>query len=269
LSTMFTEDPPAKSVMPLLTVQKLTKTFGGLTAVNDISFELEKNDILSVIGPNGAGKTTLFNMLTGIYQPTEGQIVLQKEGKACTLQGLKSHQINQEGLARTFQNIRLFNKMTVLENVMVGRHVRTNNGLWAIIIPNRKARIEEEQTIEQAMEKLEFVGLEDKAFIQADSLSYGDQRRLEIARALATDPTILLLDEPAAGMNPQEKKQLIGLIRRIQEKGVTIILIEHDMGLVMNISDHIVVMNFGQKICEGTPEVVRENPEVIKAYLGA
>jgi branched-chain amino acid transport system ATP-binding protein len=268
---MFTEVLQAKSVMTLLTVQKLTKTFGGLTAVKDISFELEKNDILSVIGPNGAGKTTLFNMLTGIYQPTEGQIMLKKDedDKERTLQGLKSHQINQAGLARTFQNIRLFNKMTVLENVMVGRHVRTSNGLWAILIPNKKARIEEEETIEQSMEKLEFVGLGDKAFIQADSLSYGDQRRLEIARALATDPTILLLDEPAAGMNPQEKKQLIGLIRRIQEKGVTVILIEHDMGLVMNISDHIVVMNFGQKICEGTPEVVRENPEVIKAYLGA
>ena len=248
-----------------MAVENLTKRFGGLTAVGGVSFRVEPAEILSVIGPNGAGKTTLFNMLTGIYEPTEGSATLVGR----TLTRLKPHQTVEAGLARTFQNIRLFGSMTAIENVMVGRHSRTRGGFWAALLPGRAGRAEEQAIADRAYEELKFVGLAARANQQAASLSYGDQRRLEVARALATDPRLVLLDEPAAGMNPQETTTLVALIRAIQVRGVTVVLIEHDMGLVMNLSDRIVVMNFGQKIADGSPEEVRANPEVVAAYLGS
>jgi branched-chain amino acid transport system ATP-binding protein len=252
--------------MALLEANQITKRFGGLTAVNDVTLRIDPGRIISVIGPNGAGKTTFFNILTGIYQPDGGTIVF--DGRS--LVGLRPDQIAALGITRTFQNIRLFNNMTVLENVQVGMHPRLNSGLWQILFRSRGFKDEEQRSEARARELLQFVGLHRKAGELARSLPYGDQRRLEIARALASDPKIILLDEPAAGMNERETVATTDLIRRLRDDlGLTVILIEHDMGLVMQISEQIAVLDYGQKIAEGVPEEIRRNPRVIEAYLGA
>jgi branched-chain amino acid transport system ATP-binding protein len=249
----------------LLDAQHVTKTFGGLVAVNDVSLTVEPGSIVSVIGPNGAGKTTFFNVLTGIYKPTSGRILF--DGAEIT--GLRPDQITQRGIARTFQNIRLFNNMTVLENVLVGMHGRLRAGLWGSLFLTPAVRAEEQSARKRAFELLAFVGLERKHGELAKNLPYGDQRRLEIARAMATQPKLILLDEPTAGMNPQETGEAIHLIRRLRDElGITVILIEHDMRVVMTISERVTVLDYGAKIAEGKPEEIRNNPQVIEAYLG-
>jgi branched-chain amino acid transport system ATP-binding protein len=251
--------------MTILKVTNLVKRFGGLVAVDGVDFTFPNGKISAVIGPNGAGKTTFFNVITGIYKPDAGEIEL--DGKSIV--NVKPHLITNRGIARTFQNIRLFGSMTVLENVMVGMHIHLKSGLFGTLLRLPSNRAEENRSQAEAYRLLEYVGLESLLNEQANSLSYGAQRRLEIARALATQPKILLLDEPAAGMNPRETVELIGLIKRIQQElGITIILIEHDMRLVMELSDHILVLDYGTKIAEGVPEEIRNNPRVIEAYLG-
>ncbi|HNY66875.1 MAG TPA: ABC transporter ATP-binding protein [Deltaproteobacteria bacterium] len=257
-------------MQPVLDVQGLTMDFGGLRALDGISMQVAKGEIVALIGPNGAGKTTFFNCITGIYEPTGGDMNINPpKGKPCRLNRLKPNVVTERGLARTFQNIRLFGKMTVLENVMVARHCRTHAGILGAITRNPRTRAEEREIVERSYLVLEKVGLERYVNELAQELPYGAQRRLEIARALATEPFLLLLDEPAAGMNPRETAELDGLITRIRdEEGISILLIEHDMKLVMSISDRIYVLDYGRMIAQGTPREVAANTNVIKAYLG-
>jgi branched-chain amino acid transport system ATP-binding protein len=248
----------------ILEVDDVTLRFGGLTALDAVSLHIEEGEILGLIGPNGAGKTTCFNVITGVYEPTEGQVLF----RGSSISGMKKHKITRMGIARTFQNIRLFKSMTALENVMVGADANHSTGVIAALFRTPKHRREEDDGHGRAMELLEFMGLHKRADELASNLSYGDQRRLEIARAMATEPALLCLDEPAAGFNPQEKAELMALIRRVRDRGYTVLLIEHDMRLVMGVTDRIVVLEFGKKIAEGTPAEIRDNPAVIAAYLG-
>ncbi len=251
--------------MTLLQTTDVVKRFGGLVAVNKINFVLEKGKIVSIIGPNGAGKTTFFNSLTGIYRPEEGKITFNGH----SLIGLRPDQIAALGIARTFQNIRLFGNMTVLENILVGMHPCLNQNMVSVLLKTRSFTEEERAAEQKAHTLMKYVGLENVENELAKNLPYGGQRKVEIARALAADPLLLLLDEPTAGMNPQETEDAIRLFRRIRdEKGVTVLLIEHDMRVVMNISERISVMDYGEKIAEGTPAEIRSNERVIEAYLG-
>jgi branched-chain amino acid transport system ATP-binding protein len=248
----------------MLKLEKATIAFGGLIAVNEVSFTVNQGEIFGLIGPNGAGKTTLFNLISGVHKLTSGAISF--DGKS--LSGLEPYQITQQGIARTYQNINLFSNLTVLENVMIGRHIQSRSGLMAAICRTPAQRREEAEIRAKCCELLDFMELRDKAELQAKNLSYGEQRRLEIARAMATEPKMLLLDEPAAGMNSTEKVELTEMIRRIRDRGITILLVEHDMKLVMKVTDRIAVLNFGKLIAQGTPTEIQNNPEVITAYLG-
>ncbi|MBW4602937.1 MAG: ABC transporter ATP-binding protein [Calothrix sp. FI2-JRJ7] len=249
----------------ILESQSLTRRFGGLVAVNDVSFAVNRNEIFGLIGPNGAGKTTLFNLITGLISPSDGKLVY----KGAEISQNKPHEIAELGIARTFQNIRLFGELSALENVIIGRHLHTKSGIFTGVFGIPPAPKEEIQSKQKALELLELVGLHKRAYESAKNFPYGDQRRLEIARALALEPSILLLDEPAAGMNPNEKQQLSDFIKQIRNTfNLTIILIEHHVPLVMGLCSRIAVLNFGQLIALDKPDIVRNNPAVIEAYLG-
>lgn len=248
----------------ILKVENVTQRFGGLTAVNGVNMEIKEGEIVGIIGPNGAGKTTFFNNITGVYKPTEGKVFLDDKD----ITGLKPFEITQLGMARTFQNIRLFYRMTVLENVMVGIHSRTKSNLVDSTLKTKTHKETEEEAERRALEVLEHTGLADFRYNYATSLPYGLQRRLEIARAMASNPKILLFDEPAAGMNEQETSDLMKFIKDLKEYGYTIVLIEHDMKLVMNICERIYVLDHGNLIAEGIPSEIKANPRVIEAYLG-
>ena len=248
----------------LMSMQNVTLKFGGLTALDDVTFDIRRGEIMGLIGPNGAGKTTCFNAMTGVYRPTSGQIVFDGTG----LKRQRRYQITRLGIARTFQNIRLFGEMTALENVVVGLDARHRTSVPGALVRTPRHFHEEKSAVERAMSLLEFVGIADRAADKARNLPYGYQRRLEIARALGTEPKLLCLDEPAAGFNPAEKDQLMQLIRDIRDQGYTVLLVEHDMRLVMGVTDRIVVLEFGHKIAEGLPEEIRTDPAVVAAYLG-
>jgi len=251
---------------PLLATQQLRKEFGGLVAVDDVDFTVPENGIVSLIGPNGAGKTTFFNMLTGVYKPSAGRVVFAGED----MTGKPPHAFTHRGIGRTFQNIRLFQNMTALENVLVGMHVRLKGNLFEAIVRTPRVRKEEAAARKRARELLEFSGLVRKDGVIGRNLSYGDQRRLEVARALATEPKLLLLDEPTAGMNPQETADFTSFVVRLRkERNLSVLLIEHDMRVVMEISDRVTVLDYGELIAQGTPQVIQKNERVIEAYLGA
>ncbi len=261
------KDPNTNSALldsPLLRIEKAAKAFGGIRALQDLSFDVPEGAVYAVIGPNGAGKTTLFNLITGAYAPDSGRIIF--EGKE--IQGKAVHDVVALGIARTFQNVELFESMTVLENVLVGRHVRTRSGFWGAVLRRPSFDGEERETRRRALEIMEFTGIADLASRRSGDLPFGRQRFVEIARALAADPRLLLLDEPAAGLNAVETQRLGGLIRKIRERNVTIILVEHDMNLTMEVSDRLLVLNEGKRLAEGAPREIQMDEAVMDAYLG-